>query len=274
MSNLRYGARPPKNAPMLQLKPLLTGKLPVIPERIDYLTALAGKYKMLGNGPDPEMPATFTGAGCCEAARWANNRFVITSALTNTPNYPPLDQVWALYKTQNPGFDPLGDPDVDGPGSSHDGGMDSQTLAEYLHTTGGPDGVKLAFFAKVDPQDEAEVDAATALFGALWLDVAVQAAQQDQFAKGEPWDWIEGSEVEGLHAILDGGYSPDTNESGDAVTWAQIKKLTDRYRIKGSQQILIPVWPEHLGTKAFLEGIDQEVLAQAYQTLTGRPFHG
>src|SRR5262249_35447468 len=31
------------------------------------------------------------------------------------------------------------------------------------------------------------------------------------------------------------------------------------------------IWPEHLGSKAFLEGVDQAQLAADYQALTGRP---
>ena len=63
-------------------------------------------------------------------------------ALGGTEYYPSQDEVWAVYKTQNPGFDPNGTADTNGPGAQADQGMDIQTLLEYLVSTPGPDGVK------------------------------------------------------------------------------------------------------------------------------------
>ena len=62
----------------------------------------------------------------------------VTSALTSQGYYPSQDEVWAVYKTQNPDFDPAGTAETNGPGSQADGGMDIQTLLEYLAATGGP----------------------------------------------------------------------------------------------------------------------------------------
>lgn len=33
----------------------------------------------------------------------------------------------------------------------------------------------------------------------------------------------------------------------------------------------VVVWPEHLSSRAFLEGVDVKALAADYQSITGRP---
>ena len=42
--------------------------------------------------------------GTCVAVTWANARRLVTTTLTPKGYYPGLDEVIALYKTQNPGF--------------------------------------------------------------------------------------------------------------------------------------------------------------------------
>lgn len=39
-----------------------------------------------------------------------------------------------------------------------------------------------------------------------------------------------------------------------------------------SGEVWILIWPENLGTKQFIEGIDMTMLASDYEALTGRPF--
>ena len=125
----KYGRRNPKNAPALRLSALLTGVIPPHPATQDNLSKLSG-WQMLGNDV----------AGDCVAVTWANFRRLVTAELAGSENYPSQDQVWAFYKTQNPGFDP--NSSAHGPGSADDQGMDIQTALEYLVSNGGPDGVK------------------------------------------------------------------------------------------------------------------------------------
>ncbi|MDQ6657602.1 MAG: hypothetical protein M3Z00_05145 [Actinomycetota bacterium] len=104
-SRLGYGRRPPKKARALKLGPLLTGVIPPVPAHVDYGTDFTG-WKMLGNDS----------AGDCVAVTWANQRALVTAALTGTARYPSQSEVWTFYQTQNPGFDPNGT--TNGPGSS------------------------------------------------------------------------------------------------------------------------------------------------------------
>jgi hypothetical protein len=258
----KYGRRPPKNAPALRFGSFLSGAAPTYPQNEDYLAKLTG-WQMLGNDV----------AGDCNAVTWANTRRLVTATLT-TEYYPTQAQVWQFYETQNPGFDPNGTSETNGPGSSDDQGMDIQTGLEYLHTTGGPDGVSAVAFAKVDPTNIDEVRAALAIFGGLWLGIQVLDANQKQFAEGHAWTDVAGSPIDGGHAILGGGYS-----TADVmfITWAQETEFARSFWngvVQGSplvEEAWVVIWPEHLGTKAFEQGVDQAQLAADYQALTGQP---
>lgn len=262
----KYGRRPPKRERALHLSDYLTGVVPPVPAAADYLAALHGGWEMLGNNE----------AGDCVAVTWANIRRLVTSTLTATPNYPGQEEVWALYKTQNPGFDPSGTATTDGPGSPQDGGMDIQTVLEHLVTTGGPDGVKALGFAQVDVKNPAEVQAAIALFGYVWTGVTVLDANTAEFSNGQPWDYTPGSPVDGGHSVITGGYGPSGGGQlgGDErfITWAQETSFTDAYWANCVEEAWVVIWPEHLGNHEFLAGVNIAQLAADYTAITGKPF--
>lgn len=261
----KYGRRPPKRARALQLGNYLTGIVPAVPAAEDYLAALNGGWQMLGNDQ----------AGDCVAVTWANIRRLVTATLTTTPDYPPQDQVWQVYQTQNPGFDPNGGA-ATGPGSSHDNGMDIQTLLEYLVKTGGPDGVKALGFASVDYTNITEVKAAIALFGYVWTGVAVREVNMNEFSADQPWDYNPDSPVDGGHSIVTGGYGPSGSgaRGGDErfITWAEETSFTDRFWQHQVEEAWVVIWPEHLGSQEFLAGVNMEQLATDYTEITGKPF--
>ena len=258
----KYGRRPPKNAPALRFRSILAAAGPAYPPQEDYLGKLSS-WQMLGNDV----------AGDCNAVTWANMRRLVTATLA-TENYPTQDQVWQFYQTQNPNFDPAGSKDTNGPESSADQGMDIQTGLEYLHANGGPDGVKAVAFAKVDHTNLDEVKAALSIFGSLWLGIVVLKANQDEFNAGQPWTDVAGSPIDGGHAILGGGY---TAHDVKFITWAKETEFAQSFWngvVQGNalvEESWVVIWPEHLGTTAFEQGIDQAQLAADYQALTGQP---
>jgi hypothetical protein len=255
----KYGRRPPKNAPALHFSSFLAAAAPPHPAEEDYLARLPG-WQMLGNDK----------VGDCNAVTWANMRRLITATLA-TEYYPTQAQVWQFYQTQNPGFDPNGTSQTNGPGSSHDQGMDIQTGLEYLHGTGGPDGVKVVAFAKVDHTKLAEVKAALAIFGGLWLGIQVLDANQQEFEEGKPWTDVAKSKIDGGHAILGGGYRTDIN----FITWAKETKFAPSFWngvVQGSplvEEAWAVIWPEHLGTKSFEQGVNLSQLEADYRAVTG-----
>ena len=241
----KFGRKPPKNAPALMLGSFLTGIIPDHPASEDYLNRLQN-WQMLGNDQ----------YGDCVAVTWANMRRLVTAALS-TENYPTMDQVIALYKTQNQNF------------PTQDDGMDIQTCLEYLHSLGGPDGTKAVAFAKVDFSNLEEVRAALAIFGCLWLGINVQRANMTEFDRGQPWDYVPGSPIDGGHSIIGGGYTGQASNDVRFITWGQETGFTDNFWNKQVEEVWAVIWPEHLGTVEFEQGIDLNQLAADYKALTG-----
>lgn len=260
----KYGRRAPSRRPALSLSRALTGNLPAHPAAADYVAPL-GSWAMLGNDR----------VGDCVAVTWANVRRLVT-AVVGAENYPAMDAVWKVYRTQNPDFDPNGDETTNGPGSSADRGMDIQTLLEYLVKHGGPDGTKAVCFAKVDPTNPDEVKAAIAIFGYVWTGIVVQEANQEEFASGQPWDYHRTSPDEGGHSVITGGYgAPGAGPLGGDerfITWAEETSFTDAYWRRKVEECWVVVWPEHLQHPAFLQGVDLAALAADYEVLTGKKF--
>ena len=260
-----FGRRPPKRAPAIRLGEVLTGVVPEHPAAADYLAALHGGWEMLGNDS----------AGDCVAVTWANVRRLVTATLA-TENYPSQAEVWKVYKTQNPDFNPDGDPNVNGPGSPADQGMDIQTLLEYLVKTGGPDGVKAVGFASVNLSDPDEVKAAIAIFGYVWTGLNVLDANMDEFNTDRPWDYVAGSPLDGGHSVVTGGYgAPGAGSLGGDerfITWAEETSFTDAFWSHETEEAWVVIWPEHLGSEEFLAGVDMTMFAADYTAITGRPF--
>lgn len=260
----RYGRRAPKAAPALRFARFSTGKLPAHPVAADYLARLAA-WQMLGNDA----------AGCCVAVTWANVRRLV-SFIVGAENYPAQDEVWQVYKTQNPGFDPNGTAETNGPGSDYDQGMDIQTLLEFLVKHGGPDGVKALAFAKVDPSSPDEVKAAISIFGFVWTGIVVQDANMADFDNGKPWDYHRSSPDDGGHSVITGGYGAGGSGplGGDErfITWAEETSFTDKYWSRKVEECWVVIFPEHLEHPAFQDGVDLTALAADYEALTGKPF--
>jgi hypothetical protein len=250
MTDLKYGRNNPKRTPSLKLANILKA-IPVHPLSEDYLANLSD-WQMLGNDQ----------YGDCAAVSWANSRRFITTLLGGKGIYPSLTDVLKLYKTQNPGF------------PNDDNGMDMQTMLEYLNHRGGTDGVKLVAFASVDVSNLEEVKAALYIFGSLLLGIEVQAENQQDFSNGTPWDYHAGAAVEGGHAVLGGGFSSQPSNDVRFITWGAETGMTDAFWKNlvncPSGEAWVCIWPENLGTKQFIAGIDMNTLAADYYALTGK----
>lgn len=253
---MKYGRRAPSNQPALRFASFRRdgAVIPPHPSSEDYLATLSN-WNMLGNDV----------AGDCVAVTWANFRRLM-SRYAGAETYPSQDDVWAIYRTQNPDFDPSGSERTNGPGSEADQGMDIQTLLTYLTKHGGPDGVKPIAFAKVDYTNRDELEAALAIFGGVWVGINVIEANMTEFDQGKPWDYVKGSAVDGGHSVLAGGYTPNVR----FITWAQETDFTDSFRTHLFEEAWAVIWPEHLTTAQFEAGVDVAALAADYQAITGR----
>lgn len=263
----RLGRRPPKRAPALQLFPSLTGIVPDHPASTDHFTSV--EEWILGRNDE---------FGTCGPTSEANSRLLTTVYLTpDTVHRPTDDDVIDLYRRSgNPSFDPDTGED--------DNGVDLQTMLE-ASLSGGIGGVKPVCFAQVDHTDRELILAAEAIFGSVILGVILDQVQQEQTDEGL-WDYRQ-SPMWGGHAILSGRYSHPLGTLDDhtgtpvralaedrtgVITWATVVDVTDRFLDLQLEEAWVVVWPEHLGSTAFQQGVNLATLAADYTALTGRSF--
>lgn len=192
--------------------------------------------------------------GVCVVAAWFHY-LAIVHAFLGLPFTQPTDaQIEALYREQNPNFDPASD--------VGDNGMDIQTFLEARVKDGS-----LLGFAKVDHTQEATMRAAAYVGLALLTGEVLQVAQQS----GKIWDVVPGSPDWGGHCTATNGYqaSPDVD---DLVSWGDEYQMTAAFRRQRVEEAWLPI-PAVLWEHAqFRDGFDQKGFAAAFTVLTGDPF--
>ncbi|HEY2763433.1 MAG TPA: hypothetical protein VGJ13_05385 [Pseudonocardiaceae bacterium] len=251
----RLGRRPhDPNRPALRLGPLLTGVIPDHPATVDHFSQV-GDWGMLKNDV----------AGDCGPAMVFHDRILISRYLAGQTLAPDDNAVIDLYRRSgNPNY------------PADDNGV---VLADMLKEveTNGIAGTRCLAYAQVDVTNLDEIKAAVAIFGSVHLGVDLHVAQQAQTDQGGPWDYDPSAADWGGHAILGGLYAlavPTPHQSDvNVITWGEVMGVTDEFWQSGQvQEAWVVIWPEHLGSTAFVEGVDQAALAADFKALTGRDF--
>jgi hypothetical protein len=108
------------------------------------------------------------------------------------------------------------------------------------------------------------------IFGGVLWGVTLEVAQQSQTDAHPPvWDYHR-SGTWGGHAVMCGKYAEGTQDA-EVITWAMDVATTASFRREQLEEAWVVVWQWNLDHPAFQEGIDLTALANAYETLTGRP---
>jgi hypothetical protein len=147
-----------------------------------------------------------------------------------------------------------------------------QALLELLVSVGGPDGAKPLAFAKVNTASEAEVEAAISIFGYLWVGFGVQSRNMSEdFRNNQPFEYRSNDSWVGGHSVIVGGYDSDHAGYDERMaTWARESGFTENGWRNLVDEAWAVIWPEHLGTSQFQQGVDKDKLAAAFEALTGR----
>ena len=100
----------------------------------------------------------------------------------------------------------------------------------------------------------------------------LDVAQQHQTDQGGPWDYVP-SGTWGGHAVVGVAYdSSPTGTDITVVTWGKTLGMTLSFEQKQVAEAWVVLWPEHLGSKEFMAGVDVAALAKDYEALTGKSF--
>jgi hypothetical protein len=155
--------------------------------------------------------------GCCVVASKAHMQGVWTGNATGTPVLWSDDQIVAMYSACS-GY-VVGDP-------STDVGCDPIQVANYVTTTGYPDGSKAAGWIQIDPTNQTEVQQGLYLFEDVDISVGLPDAWIGPFpsADGFVWDITSaGADENNGHNFPGAGYDA---QGPRICTWALLGTIT------------------------------------------------
>ena len=205
-------------------------------------------------------------AGTCVPTGFDHFRRMATHLLTGTAVEATEADIVAWYRTQNPGFDPAGSPDTNGPGSQHDQGMVIQDFLAWLARQG-----LILGFAAISVGDDEMLKAAAWLamgpISGLTLTEAQVGAQFD----ASTWDEVGGQPVGG-HCVPTGAYSGADQAEEDCASWKTRVHMTRRFLDLRRDEAWAVLLNEHLQHPGFRDGFDLAAFAAAFTEITGRPF--
>ncbi len=244
----RLAPHDPATHPRLRLRDFLAvGAYPAAPATVDYISEVAA-WPMYLN--DQLGDCTIAAAGHMVEA-WT--RFGSGTAVEVTN-----EQILTAYEAVS-GYKP-GQPDTDQ-------GAVMQDVLDYWRTT-GIGGHKILAFAEVDVKSAAELKAAMALFGHVYLGINFPDSAMDQFDAHQPWDVVEDTTIEGGHAI-DWGYAAD-GENHRIITWGAVQQMTPAFFAKYVEEAWVVVSAEWLSAAGKSpEGLDTAALGAAFAEMTG-----
>jgi hypothetical protein len=145
--------------------------------------------------------------GCCVASGAAHLVAAWDAAFQESDPVPNEDEVVRTY------FDLTGGPDS---------GLNEATVLGVWQRV-GLFGERIAGYAPVATSDIVGLHQAVALYGGAMLGIACPESAQQQFAAGEPWTVVPGSQILGGHCVIALGYTP---QAVLCATWGGIAQVT------------------------------------------------
>jgi hypothetical protein len=208
-------------------------KLPEPPNTFGHF-GLIRDWEMLGN--DSYGDCVLAGAAH-ETMLWTAMR-ATRRTITQAEDMFDDAQVLSDYSAVT-GFDPR---DL-----STDRGTDMEEAAAYRRKVGILDRSgtrhKVSAYLSIRPGDFKRHKVGAYLFGAVGIGILFPGSAMDQFNRGEPWDVVSGSSIEGGHYIPVVGF---TGEIIWVVTWGRLQAMTRRFLEKYNDESIAYVSREML----------------------------
>ena len=199
--------------------------------------------------------------GCCVVASKAHMQGVWTGNATGgTPILWTDDQIVAMYSACS-GY-VVGD-------ASTDNGCDPIQVANYVTSTGLPDGSKVAGWIQIDPRNQAEVQQGLYLFEDVDICVGLPDAWINPFPSGDGFVWdvtSGGANANQGHCFPGAGY----DAGGVTIcTWALLGKITWAALAAYASPLLILLSEEQLvkGETKAPNGVDWAALRSDFASL-------
>jgi hypothetical protein len=160
------------------------------------------------------------------------------------------------------GFD-INNPDTDQ-------GTDMQQAAEYRRTNGLVDadgGIhKVAAYLAVDHTRMTDIIAAAYYFQVIGIGIEFPSSAMDQFNAGQPWDVVDGADIEGGHYV-----SGVAMRGGNlvCVTWGKLQPVTLPFLRKYCDEAVVYLTEEDLVNGKTIDGFDYDALQADLNALKG-----
>lgn len=204
-------------------------QLPHTPSRFGHGNAYSD-WKMLGNDR----------YGDCVWAGAAHEHMLLNKIIRKVD--VPFDDSSVLgdYSAAT-GFDP-NDPNTDR-------GTNVHTALDYRRHTGiaDCDGTRhqIGAYVALDPKNWEHLEQAVYIFGAVGIGIQFPESAMEQFNKGEPWDVVNGSKIEGGHYVPVVGTLHASNEVS-VITWGKRQVMTKAFYEKYNDETWAYITAEEL----------------------------
>lgn len=145
-----------------------------------------------------------------------------------------------------------------------DNGTDMQQAASYRRKVGLEDihGVvhQVEAYVALKAGDYDQLKLAMWLFGGCGVGIMFPRSAMDQFERGEPWDVVKRTRIEGGHYIPAFG----VNEKGNimVVSWGKVQEMTPAFYEKYCDEGVVYFDDERLKENISPEGFDQDLLLE------------
>jgi hypothetical protein len=130
---------------------------------------------------------------------------------------------------------------------STDNGADMSNVMDYRRTTGMIDTTgkrhKIELAVRVPLKDWTTFVRAVYTFGAIAIGTLIPESAEQQFAAGQPWDYVGDQNILGGHYIPAVG-SLDSSKEISVITWGQRQRMTESFFMNYVDELWLPLSTE------------------------------
>jgi hypothetical protein len=242
VGNLKLGKLParPDAVKMKFCRYVKPHELPTPPEDFGHYGMVDPGWQMLVNDQ----------LGCCVISGGEHEEMIWHKEAGTAVRFS--DEVTVANYSAVGGYD--GNPDTDN-------GCDMELAARWRRRHGliDADGQahKIVAYTALTPGNLSELALGAFLYGAVGMGVIVTEAQMDQFAEGQPWDYVSNSKEIGGH------YVPVVGRKGGlyyVVTWGKLHPVTPRFIVEQCDEAIASFSQHMMAKNVSMEGFNDQLL--------------